>query len=171
MLGALLIEKELLIANGRLVGTGLEENLGDTSSYAVGLQTATAEVNLIHKARYSVQLSVVPICVCLKKLNNSVLPPYLWAKERSLFSRWFKYWMLSMKFQIDYLVSIRSMRKGNFKLFDKTLISLDKIFDQCNYVRWLSVHIQDLLILPITHPQLYQEFEGYFVAQISGSRF
>ena len=46
LLGALLIEKKLLIANGHLVGTGLEENLGDTSSYTAGLQTATVEVNL-----------------------------------------------------------------------------------------------------------------------------
>ena len=43
---ALLIEKELLIANGHLVVTGLEENLGDTSIYTAGLQTTTVEVNL-----------------------------------------------------------------------------------------------------------------------------
>ena len=47
------------------------------------------------------------------------MPPYSWAEEHSLFSRWSKYWMLSMKFQIDYLVFIRSMRKGNFKLLTK----------------------------------------------------
>ena len=46
LLGAFLIEKKLLIPNGHLVGTGLEENLGDTSSYTAGLQTATVEVNL-----------------------------------------------------------------------------------------------------------------------------
>ena len=40
---ALLIEKELLIANRHLVGTGLEENLGDTSIYTAGLQTATTK--------------------------------------------------------------------------------------------------------------------------------
>ena len=126
MIGALLIDKELLIANGHLVGTRLEENLRDTSSYTAGLQTATAEVNFIHKARYSAQLSVVSICFCLKEASNSVLPPYSWAGERSLFSLMFKYWMLIMKFQIDYLVSFRSMREGNFNFLDKILISLVK---------------------------------------------
>ena len=120
MFGALLIEKELLIANGHLAETRLEENLGDTSIYTAGLETATVEVNLVHKAMYSVQLSVVPIYICLKealKASNSVLPLCSWAEERFLFSRMFKYWMLIMKFQIDYLVSSRSMKKDNFKFF------------------------------------------------------
>ena len=129
MFGALLIEKELLIANGHLAETRLEENLGDTSIYTAGLETATVEVNLVHKAMYSVQLSVVPIYICLKealKASNSVLSLCSWVEERFLFSRMFKYWMLIMKFQIDYLVSSRSMKKGNFKFFGKILISLVK---------------------------------------------
>ena len=76
--------------------------------------------NLVHKAMYSVQLSVVPIYICLKealKASNSVLSLCSWAEERFLFSRMFKYWMLIMKFQIDYLVSSRSMKKDNFKFF------------------------------------------------------
>ena len=80
-----------------------------------------------------------------------------------------------MKFQIDYLIFIRSLREGNFKLIVNILMSLVKcffIFDQYNYARWISVHIQDLLMLPITCPQLHQEFEaGNFVVQISGREF
>ena len=129
LFGALLIEKELLIANGNLVGTGLEENLGDKSIYTAGLQTATVDVNHIHKARYLLQLSVVPIYICLKEAHeasNSVLPLHSWVEERSLSSHMFKYWMLIMKFQIDYLVFMRSMREDNLKLFNKILISLVK---------------------------------------------
>ena len=80
-----------------------------------------------------------------------------------------------MKFQINYPVFIRTMREGNFKFFVKILISLIKcffIFDHYNYARWLSVHIQDLLSLPITRPQLYQDFErGNFVVQILSREF
>ena len=117
-------------------------------------------VNLIHKARYFVQL-FTPVYICRKKAHeagDSALPLYSWAKERSLSSRMFNYWMLIMKLQINYLVFIRFMREGNFKLFDKILISLVKwffIFDQYSYVRWLSVDIQDLLSLPIARPKLY----------------
>ena len=67
------------------------------------------------------------------------------------------------------------MREDNFKLFDKIVISVVKlffIFDRYNYARCLSVHIQDLLSLPTTCSQLYQEVEGgNFVVQISGSQF
>ena len=80
-----------------------------------------------------------------------------------------------MKFQIDYLAFIRFMREGNFKPCNKIMMSVVKlffIFDQCNYVRWLSVYIEDLLSLPITCPKLNQGFEGgNFVVQISGSQF
>ena len=55
LFGALHIEKELLIANKHLVaGTGLDKILGDTSIDTAGLQTATVDVNLIYKARYSI---------------------------------------------------------------------------------------------------------------------
>ena len=174
LFGVLLIEKELLIANGHLVpGTGLDKILGHTSIITAALQTATVDVNHIHKARYSVQLSVVSIYTCLEqvdKASNFVLPLFSLAEERSSYSRMFKYWILIMKFQINYPVFIRTMREVNFKLFVKILISLVKwffIFDHYNYARLLSVHIQDLLSLPITCPQLYQDFErGNFVVQI-----
>ena len=125
------------------------------------------DVNHIHKASYSVQLSVVSIYTCLKKAHkasNSVLPLFSWVEECSSSSRMFKYWKLIMKFQINYLVFIRSMKEGDFKLFVKIMISLVIcffIFHHYNYARWLSVHIRDLLSLPITCPQLYQEFERF----------
>ena len=44
--------------------------------------------------------------------------------------------------------------------------------DQYNYARWISVRIQDLLMLPVTCPQLDEQFEaGHFVVQVSGREF
>ena len=122
------------------------------------------DVNHIHKARYSIQLSVVSIYACLKKghkASNSILPLFSWVEEHSSSIHMFKYWMQIMKFQIDNLVLIRSMGEGNFKLFVKILMSLVIwffIFDYHNYAIWLSMHIQ--------------EFErGNFVVQISSREF
>ena len=66
--GALHIVIKSLIANRHLVvGTGLDEILGDTSIETAGLQTLTVDVNHIHKARYCVQLPFVSIYTCLKE--------------------------------------------------------------------------------------------------------
>ena len=128
---SLQIKKELLIASGHLVAeTRLDEILCDTSIYTLDLQTATVDANHIDKAS-SVQLYVMLIYICLKKVHkatNSVLLLFSWAEELSSCSCMFKYWMLIMKFQIDYLVFTRSMRANNLKLFVKILISLAKSF-------------------------------------------
>ena len=110
-----------MTANKHLVAeTGLDEILGDTCIDTACLQTA--DVNHIPKARYSDELSAVSIYTCLKKAHkasNSVLSVFSWAEERSSSSRMFKYWKLIMKFQINYLVFIRSMRKSNLNFLSK----------------------------------------------------
>ena len=65
---------ERIIANRHIVvTTGQDEILGDTSIDTAGLQTATVDVNHIHKARYSVQLSVLSIYTCLKEAHKQVI--------------------------------------------------------------------------------------------------
>ena len=118
LFGALHIEKELLIGNGHLKArTGLDKILGDTSIDTVGLQTATVDANPIHKVRYSVQLSVVSIYTYFKKAHeasNSIMVLFSWVKKLSSSNHMFKYWMLIMNFQINYLVFIREKAVLNF---------------------------------------------------------
>ena len=135
---------KLLMVNGHLVArAGIDGILGNTSIDTSGLQTTTVDVNHIHKARYSFQLSVVSIYTCLKEAHeaiNSALLLVSLVEERCSSSCMFKYWMLIMKFQIDYLVFIRSMREDNFNFFVKILISLTKwlfILDHYNYARFI----------------------------------
>ena len=84
--------------------------------YTVRLQGASVDVNHIHKGRYSVQLSAVPIYIFWKKAHktsNSALLLYLEVEKHS--SPSLCLWI--MKFRIDYLVFIISMRKNNFFFF------------------------------------------------------
>ena len=67
LFGALDFEKAFLIANGHLV---LNKILGDRTIDTIGLETAFVDVNHFHKARYSVQLSVVSIYACLKDAHT-----------------------------------------------------------------------------------------------------
>ena len=103
--------EKLFIANGHLVAwTGLDEILGVTSIDTANIKTATVDVNHIYKARYSVQLTFLSKYNRLKEPHEAskyVLPLFSWAEERSSSICMFKYWMIIMKFQIDYLVFIR----------------------------------------------------------------
>ena len=93
--------------------------------------------------------SIVLIYTCLKeahKVSNSVLL-FSWAEERFSSSSMFKYWMLIMKFQISYLVFIRSMREHNFKPFVKILIFM---------VKWFSISISIITIMLDGYPCIFK---------------
>ena len=174
------MEKALLTTNVKLVrGTGLNKLLGDRAIETIGLETAFLDVNHIHKARYAVQLSVVAIYSCLKEahLNSqSSEPLFSWAKACAKTNNMFKYWLLVLNFQIDYLLFVRSLREGNYALFVNVLSSLVIwffIFDQIHYARWVSVHVQDLLTMPITCPVIHGQIfsQGHFAVQISNREF
>ena len=100
------------------------------------------------------QLSLVAIYTCLKK-----------AYEKSKVSEenlMFKYWL---NFQVDYLFC-------NSLSFFKSLVKWFFIFDQYNYSRWISVHLEDLLTLPVACPKLYEQFlADNFVAQNTSRQF
>ena len=101
-------------------GTWLTEILGDNDIDTIGLQTASVDVNHIHKSRYSVQLSVVAIYACLKEAydkSKSDLPLFEWADDMSRSNHMFKYWLLILKFQINNLVFVRALREGDFTLY------------------------------------------------------
>ena len=65
-----------------------------------------------------------------------------------------------MNLQIEILVFVRFIREGNFSLYVQSLRNHSKWFfalDHYNYARWLTVHVFDLLSVPITHPGIYQQ--------------
>ena len=77
----------MLKTNGQLVaGTGLEKIIGDASFYTAGFQTATVDASHIYQTRYSIQLSVVPIYVCIKthEASNFVLPLHIRGRKKVL---------------------------------------------------------------------------------------
>ena len=108
------------IANGNLIG-GLDEILGDSAIDTIGLETAAVDVNHIHNARYSVQLSVVSVYACLieaYKQNKSGLPLFDWAEVVAESNNMFRYWLLMLRFQIDYLILVCQ----RFKIFGKVVL-------------------------------------------------
>ena len=179
MLGALHIEKALLIVHSKLIGgTGVAAIIGDNRIHIIGLQNAVLDVNHIYKSRYSLKLCSAAVYACLKGAHHksgSQIDLLPWAQLMASECLMFKYWLTVLQFEIDLLVFLRSIREGNFSLYVVTLRTLIKcffIFDQYNYARWTSVHVHDLVMLPTTCPYLYNEFKkGKFAVQISQKIF
>ncbi len=61
---------------------------------------------------------------------------------------------------------VRSQREGQWLLYVQVLDELCPwffVFDHTNYSRWLPIHVRDMVQLPNTHPDVYNEFhEGKF---------
>ena len=98
-----------------------------------------------------------------------------WLNGKSDGNEMFSYWELIFDFQVLILQFIRAQRERNFLLYVHALRSCMKyIFslNHYNYARWLSVHVNDLMRLPITNRRLYEEFlAGNFVFQKSNNSF
>ena len=73
--------------------------------------------------------------------------------------------------KIVFLI-IRSFREANIDLLVAFLELMAPLFfslHQVHYSRWVSVFIQDLKLLPVKLPYLYDEFKGNFVVNTRGN--
>ena len=62
--------------------------------------------------------------------------------------------------EVQICIFVHSIREGNFSLYFQSLRSLVKwffLFDHRNYSRWITVHVFYLILLPITHPDVYHQ--------------
>ena len=85
-----------------------------------------------------------------------------WCSEKCKESPQFKYWYITLEFQLLIFIFIKSLRQRNFSLYKDALSKLLPWFfalDHQNYSRWLSVHARDMESLPQLHPQIHEEFE------------
>ena len=181
LFGGLHIEQGLLICHAHLIaGTGLDEVFTGCNLTTIGLETACADVNHIKKARYSVQLCFCALFSCLKDAYSALGGSgdlFQWAECLADGGNLLiKFWLEILKFEMKFLILVRSIRESNFRLFVSSLEQLIPwffIFDKTHYLRWLSVHIFDLMTLPSTNPALFKEFDenGNFCLQLSKHKF
>lgn len=90
-----------------------------------------------------------------------------WCAEKASECPQFKFWHITLEFELIILSFVRSLREGNFPLYIESLSLLIPWFfalDHIHYARWLSVHIRDMVSLPAKHPDVSVQFEaGKFV--------
>ena len=109
-----------LVCHGQLIlGSGLHEILKVNKFTLLGT-SSIVDVNDIKRARYCLQ---VALCALYCKLCDahqnagSSLTRMEWLKLKSKESEMCLYWHLVLNTQLQILTFIRSMRKGNFKVY------------------------------------------------------
>ena len=83
-----------------------------------------------------------------------------WCKEMESRSPQFKFWLIVLRMELDYLLFLRAVREGDFLLYTaSTEKLLPWIFslNHIHYARWLTVHHYDMEMLSRTNPDAFNE--------------
>ena len=184
LLGGLHIEMCVLKCLGNwLENSGWTNVLVQAKLASPGVADSFLKASHVTRSRHAHQVTVCVLQILLenayekykKTENNNLLTMEDWKIEKMKSIPMFHYWLLSQKFEMLYLVFVRSLREGNFILYQQSLIKLAHLIfalDHHNYARWLSIHIRDMMNLKNIHPDIYREFSsGFFVVNKTSNRF
>ena len=140
-----------------------------------GSDDTLLRVSYISRAHHAHQVTGYALYILMQRVYSGYLqsceePPECcdgWKKRRIEASPLFHFWYLVMRLEITVLTFVQSIRQGDVVLYCDSLERLITWFfalDHMHYVRWLSVHLRDMLALPDRHPQIVEEFRnGKFV--------
>ena len=107
--------------------------------------------------------------------SSSVISFNEWCAQRAGETVHFAFWYKTLELEMLLFLFVRSLREGSFDLYVQTIIKLMPwmfALDRTNYSRWLSVHIQDMLMLQDKHPTVYSAFlDGQFVVHKTQKKF
>ena len=176
-MGGLHIEQAAVVCIGQLMkGSGLDDIVDAASLDTAGLKTSVCDVSNIKKARYTLQVVAAALT---KKLNGAFKTSTfetmeLWIENQKV-NPMFDYWFNVLRsIKIVFLI-IRSFREANIDLLVTSLELTVPLFfslDHVQYLRWVSVFVQDLKLLPVKLPSLYDEFKkDNFVVNTRGNSF
>ena len=158
MFGGLHIEKPLI------AGNGLARFLDQAKVSITGAGNVVVNVFQITSAWYLLQ---VRLCAEYKAVrvvfdsSESTDDIQDWMEKKASESRMFHYWKMIFDLQILILMFIWSQRERDFALYDQVLKSIMKYifaFNHYNYVRWLTIHVDDLIKLELVCGNVYKEF-------------
>ena len=114
-------------------------------------------VNHIKKARYCTQIAACFMFSLLTSAHKESVDKSTvlqWLKNQSEESEMCHYWYIIIDLMLNFLIFVRSIRKGNFSLYVSFLKQVVKWYYACDhyrYVCWVTVHLYDHLYV-ITLP-------------------
>ena len=107
--------------------------------------------------------------------NITAKPFHEWCADMESSHPQFFYWGKTLRLEVLFLQFMRSQRDGNFLMYLEALGSIIPwmfAMDHFHYVRWLSVHVRDLMQLEDECPTVWNEFlKRHFVTQKTSYKF
>ncbi|MES9882214.1 MAG: hypothetical protein ABW185_15180 [Sedimenticola sp.] len=185
MMGGLHIEMAAQSMMGKMLkGSGWVQVLTEAGVLTSGRATSALADHYVKRTRYAHHVTLVA-CYVLRneayqeslqeELGDGVLSFDEWCKWASDQFPMFWYWSTVMELELLNCRLVRSQREGQWLLYVQVLDELCPwffVFDHTNYSRWLPIHVRDMVQLPNTHPDVYNEFmKGNFVVQRSEHKF
>ena len=182
MLGNLYIEMVILSCLGDLLGdsgwTTALSNAGVTPPGNDSLCTghAIAKTKYVHQVTDNALYILMIDAFQKSSIDVSKQQTFdEWLKEVESRSPQFKFWSIALRMELDYLLFLRAVRKGDFLLY---IASTEKLLpwifalDHIHYSRWLTVHHYDMEMLSTTTPDVFNEFcNGNFTVKLTRNPF
>ena len=177
MLGGLHIEQAALKAiRTWLAGSGWVEVLSEAEITTAGRAESLVNCAHITCTRYAHQVTATSLFILQKRAYRKYVESVKEGEETDSFSTWrskketmipqFKYWNITLQIELLILTLVRSFRESSFTLYTEALVGIAAwmcALDHTNYVRWLLVHIRDMLALQSKQPEIYREFSEWEV--------
>ena len=174
MLGGLHIEQAALKA----IGTWLPVAVDGLKFYhklRSQQQEERSRLSTVHttRTRYAYQVTAASLFILQKRTYRKYVECVKEGEEADSFSTWrskketmiprFKYWNITLQFELLILTLVRSFRESSFTLYTEALVGIAAwmfALDRTNYARWLPVQIRDMLALQSKQPEIYREFQS-----------
>jgi hypothetical protein len=186
MLGGLHIEMAALRALGDwLEGSGWTSAIAQANVASAGTADSFLKASHVSRTRHAHQVTACAPHILMCKayevyvqglgIDDVKLDFQQWQESQCLACPHFRYWAITLEFQLTILLFVQSLRDGRFSLYKDTINQLLPWFfalDKVNYARWLTVHLHDMMSLGETCAAIEECFEeGFFVVRKTQRKF
>ena len=171
LLGGLHTEMAALRVLGAwLDGSGWTAALVNANIVSSGKADALLQASHVTRARYCHQVTVASLYILQQRAYAASVDSsdnvtddgfHTWCSSESQKRPQFMYWSQTMALQLAVLLLVRSIRESNFDLYVCSLSEIIPWFfalDRHHYARWGAVHLRDMLMLPVKHPEIAEQF-------------
>ena len=182
IMGGLHIEMEIMRVLGHLLnGSGWIHILNKAQVCGPGNHESFLNAACVKKTRHAHQVTAAALYMLQQESYEQFCdatenPPSIkeWRVQRNTSSTHFFFWDLILNLQIRMLSLLRATSETNLqhyiemlKMFIPLLFALDKR----NYAKWLTVHVDDMLLLKQQEPDFFEELPDHFTVRKSQRLF